>query len=36
MRLKLILWHAARAALAAFLAVILKALSTGFSPAETA
>lgn len=36
MRLKHIIWHAAKAALAAFLAVILKAISTGFPPPETA
>ncbi len=36
MNLKRILWQAARAALAAFLAAILKALSSGFPPAETA
>lgn len=36
MNLKRILWQAARAALAAFLAAILKALSSGFPPPETA
>jgi hypothetical protein len=36
MSLKRILWQAARAALAAFLAAILKAVSPGFPPAETA
>jgi hypothetical protein len=36
MNLKRILWQAARAALAAFLAAILKALSSGFPSPETA
>ncbi len=36
MSLKRILWQAARAALAAFLAAILKAVAPGFQPAETA
>lgn len=36
MSLKRILWQAARAALAAFLAAILKAVSTGSPSSETA
>lgn len=36
MSLKRILWQAARAALTAFLAAILKAVSTGFPHQETA
>lgn len=36
MSLKRILWQAVRAALTAFLAAILKAISTGFPPPETA
>lgn len=36
MHLKRILWQAARAALTAFLAAILKAISSGFPHQETA
>lgn len=36
MNLKRILWQSAKAALAAFLTAILKAISSGFPPPETA